>query len=547
MRGLLSGSRVPSPRPSPADGRGGFVAALVVVTVAWCWTSPALATGFTDIGHDIRLHDDDEFSLEIDGYLRLRGEILHNLDLDRGVSPSGEVLFPVPIDDPQAQTLYETDMRVRTDLALYAPGGSVAIKLRLDTLDNLAFGSTPDGAPSAATTQRALENAIHVRRAYGEVLTPFGVLAAGRMGNTWGLGMLANGGDCGDCDSGDAQDRIAFISPLVGHLFALSFDLTSSGPQIPRRSGFRPVDITPVDDVRTVTFAVMNWLGEEPRLRRHRAGRTTFEYGAYVSHRWQDGDIPATYVPTATPITLTPQQVMPRGFMATAVDVWVRLQGPEFRIELEAAYLHGSVDQPSLVPGALLRDGVSSNQFGAVLETDFLDPNGPFTFGLDAGIASGDSAPGFGAYPQVGQAYGQPGDVDAPQANIPYDNSIDNFRFHPDYRIDRILFREIIGTVTDAFYFRPHVRYRAFDEAFGRLELSLFAVTSFAMEVASTPGGDRPLGLELDPSLYYQSREGFAVAVDYAFLVPFSGLDNPAMGLRAQPAQLARLRLMYAF
>jgi uncharacterized protein (TIGR04551 family) len=511
------------------------------------WAAPAWATGFTDIGQDIRLHDDDEFSLEIDGYLRLRGEILHNLDLDRGVSPSGEVLFPVPIDDPQAQTLYETDMRLRTDLAIYAPGGTVAVKLRLDTLDNLALGSTPDGAPSASTTQRALENAIHVRRAYGEVLTPFGVLAAGRMGNTWGLGMLANGGDCGDCDSGDAQDRVAFISPIAGHLWALSFDLTSSGPQIPRRSGFRPIDITPVDDVRTVTFAMMNWLGEEPRLRRHRAGRTTFEYGAYVSHRWQDGDIPATYVPTATPVTLTPQQVMPRGFMATAVDVWARIQGPEFRIEFEAAYLHGSVDQPSLVPGALLRDGVTSNQFGAVIETDFLDPNGPFTFGLDAGLASGDSAPGFGAYPRVGQAYGQPGDVDAPQANIPYDNSIDNFRFHPDYRIDRILFREIIGTVTDAFYFRPHLHLQTRDLGAGTLTLSLAAILSRALEPSSAPGQEPWLGLELDPTLTWQSRDGFTLALEHALLIPMSGLDNPAQGLQAQPAQLLRLRAMVQF
>ena len=101
--------------------------------------------------------------------------------------------------------------------------------------------------------------------------------------------------------------------------------------------------------------------------------------------------------------------------------------------------------------------------------------------------------------------------------------------------------------MTDAFYFRPHVRYRAFDQPFGRLELSLFAVTSFAVEPTSTPGLDRPLGLEIDPSLAYQSREGFAVALDYAVLVPFSGLDNPTAGLRAQPAQLARLRLMYAF
>jgi hypothetical protein len=30
-------------------------------------------------------------------------------------------------------------------------------------------------------------------------------------------------------------------------------------------------------------------------------------------------------------------------------------------------------------------------------------------------------------------------------------------------------------------------------------------------------------------------------------LFPLAGLDNPALGLRAQPAQLIRLRLTYSF
>ena len=32
-----------------------------------------------------------------------------------------------------------------------------------------------------------------------------GYLAGGRMGHHWGLGMLGNGGDCPDCDSGDSE------------------------------------------------------------------------------------------------------------------------------------------------------------------------------------------------------------------------------------------------------------------------------------------------------------------------------------------------------
>ena len=35
-----------------------------------------------------------------------------------------------------------------------------------------------------------------------------GLIAAGRMPNHWGLGILANSGDCIDCDFGDSVDRL---------------------------------------------------------------------------------------------------------------------------------------------------------------------------------------------------------------------------------------------------------------------------------------------------------------------------------------------------
>jgi hypothetical protein len=40
------------------------------------------------------------------------------------------------------------------------------------------------------------------------------------------------------------------------------------------------------------------------------------------------------------------------------------------------------------------------------------------------------------------------------------DHKITNFRFDPDYRVDMLLFREIIGTVTDALYFKGVAEFR---------------------------------------------------------------------------------------
>ncbi|MDQ3030961.1 MAG: TIGR04551 family protein [Myxococcota bacterium] len=511
----------------------------------------AKKTGLSDYGQDLELHDD--WALEIDGYFRLRGDVLYNLDLDRGPTPSGALFFAVPLDDPDGQTLYQADMRLRTDLAAYAPGGSVAVKMRLDTLDNLTLGSTPDGIPSGSTTQRALEAPFRIRRLYAEVLTPIGLIAAGRMGNHWGLGMLANGGDCLDCDSGDSSDRIAFITPMAGHIWALAYDFSSSGPIATRASGFRGVDLLPSDDVRSVVFAVMQWDGEEVRARRHRAGRHTLEYGAYGAYRWQENDVPSWYLPVGRPalssglVSLDAGQVVPRGFSGVVADVWARFQTSDVRIELEAAMIWARYDEASVTPGVRFRDTLESLQFGAVLETDFGDLLGAFSAGLDGGFASGDPTPGFGAFPRADQRAAQPGDLDGPQASIPYDTRADNFRFHPDYRIDRILFREILGTVTDAFYFRPHARLRLIDFEGGQLTAHLFAVASFAVEPASTPGSDRGLGIEVDPSLVYTSPDGFLAALEYGVLFPLAGLDNIALDLRAQPAQLLRLRLTYAF
>src|SRR6185369_7269636 len=124
---------------------------------------------------------------------------------------------------------------------------------------------------------------------------------------------------------------------------------------------------------------------------------------------------------------------------------------------------------------------------------------------------------------------------------------IDNFRFHSDYRIDRILFREIIGTVTNAIYVRPHVRWNIVRLGHSDLTASLAGVASFAVYGTSAPGQKSPLGVELDPTLAYGAKDGFGAAIEHAVLFPLIGLDNPALKLHPKPAQLIRLRLTYAF
>jgi uncharacterized protein (TIGR04551 family) len=239
--------------------------------------------------------------------------------------------------------------------------------------------------------------------------------------------------------------------------------------------------------------------------------------------------------------------VVARGFAATAVDGWVRLTHPLVELEAEGVYLHARYDEASLVPGVSLRARVSADPWGFAARSRFGDGGAGPSGGLDLGMASGDPAFGFGVAQPLGSRAPVRGDLDGPQVRIPSDARFSNLRFHPDFRIDQILFRELIGTVTDAFYLRPHARMVLPRFLAGTLSLDLALVASWAMEPTSTPGQKAPLGVELDPTLTYQSEDGFRMDVAYAVLFPLAGFDNLELGLEAKPAQLWRVRLGYAF
>jgi uncharacterized protein (TIGR04551 family) len=170
---------------------------------------------------------------------------------------------------------------------------------------------------------------------------------------------------------------------------------------------------------------------------------------------------------------------------------------------------------------------------------------GAARLGVDAGYASGDDAPGFGAFPVFGDPAPPPGSFDGAQASPPRDTTVDNFRFHPDYHVDQVLFREIIGTVTDAVYVKPHARVAVLEVGPGALELGAALVASWAVKPTSTPSGERALGLELDSELRYASADGFALTLSHGVLFPGAAFD--ATTLEARPAQVFRARVGFVF
>ena len=317
--------------------------------------------------------------------------------------------------------------------------------------------------------------------------------------------MLANGGDGEDADLSDAADRVAFVTPLSGLLWAVAYDLDETGPWTPRPADPAAVGFEPSDPRTGVTVAVMRWHGSDSRERRAGAGLSTLDYGALFSRAWQPTEVSPVYGGGAT---------LPMGMTADAVDGWGRLSGPWGRIEAEGAYLSGEVRQASLVPGVLYREPVPLVQSGGALESDFGGER--MAAGLDLGYASGDPGQPLGAAPSG-----------APR--------LSTFHFHPEYRVDRILFRQIEGSFSDAVYLRPHLAADLARGARGNLSASLAVIGSRAVY-----GSSQPLGVEIDPTLRYESRGGIVAVLEHAVLFPLPGLNAGS-----SPLQSFRLRLQY--
>ncbi len=500
----------------------------------WAGASSVGRANPTELGGE-PTDSDTSSQFEIEGYLRVRTGALYNFDLDRGLTPSGTPLFPVPPSG--GQTLTHADLRLSTDFAFYSPTKYMAVRARIDVLDNLSMGSSPEGPAYSSLSQDAPDRAFLVRRAFGEARTAIGLIAAGRIGSHWGMGLFTNGGDCADCNFGDSADSIQFVTSIGGHVWTVAYDLSATGPEGTRADG-RFIDLDREDDARTLRFSVLRGWSSNARERRLEGDATTVEYGAYFAHRTQSKDTLMT--PGGGVVQID------RGLSANVMDGWFRVLGPMLHVEAEAVYVHANIDQISSIPGVLLPEPITSNQLGAAFRSEFGGHNAILNAGVDAGYASGDPAPGFGAFPRT-LALGQPGDLEGLQADGISDAKGDNFRFHPDFRIDEILFHSIIGTVTDAAYLRPHLRLRSRGLGAGLFTAELAAIGSAAREASSTPGGKTPLGFELNPTLTYEANDGVTFALRYAVLFPLEGLNNATAGMAAKTAQAVRLHLAYGF
>jgi uncharacterized protein (TIGR04551 family) len=499
------------------------------------------------------------------GYFRFRWNMHHNLNL--GITGSGAPYYtpvsedpssslscakrvskPIPgggdrsleADDCPAQTLGGADIRLRIEPTINV-SEKVRINAQLDLFDNLVLGSTPRGFGGAQSMsvplsafndsqaapiagQNTTTPAILVKRAWADVDTPFGLLRFGRMPVNWGLGIMHNDGSCPQCDWGDSNDRIMFAANLANHTLGMGYDFAGSGPNSltvkdgSTAFGGQAIDLEKLDDVHQFFWLAGKIDPEDVIKDRVDRGELVLNYGIYLLYRKQQFDY-ATGRGLTSPISGTSTTgsyasgFLERHAWFVIPDLWFKLQWKKLYLEFEATLVGGKLEN---VANEDKLDPVQVLQFGWVLRSQYKFLRDSLKIGLEIGMASGD------------QAEQSDGQVNRRRLNpLTYDRDgwLREFRFNYDYQVDLILFREILGGVSNAVYFKPSVQYNIIDSFGARLDM----IYSMTHEPVGWPGNSRNLGVELDLDIFYRNiDEGFYASLMYGVLFPLDALDHPA-------------------
>lgn len=511
------------------------------------------------------------------GYFRFRADFFHNGHLGTvipGVRKSGTSGIPAPLtenainnEDPDvsaqvgtedAKTIGGANIRLRYSPTLHV-SESLRVKATFDILDNLVLGSTPDfdgnlarpDVPLVAFAQtqappsdgrNGFRDAIRVKEAYGEFQPAF-LVRVGRMASNWGLGILANSGDQIDDDFGDYADRAMLVFKMFDVYVAGAWDYLYSGAitDDPSQAFGQPKDLGGADDASqyVLSFFQRPLSAVERQKRRvdtYERFKPSFDWGLYAVYRTQEFDLDTvayqTWQNSGGAGTYDQLGLVTRGAWAVIPDLWLRYEQrfdffSGLRVELEVASIFGSIDNVNNEIGGE-ESGRDIQQLGLALEVQY-DTN-QLSLGLDGGFASGDTAEGFGVLDRntLSEQDGSP------------NRDVTAFKFDRDYQVDLLLFREVIGTVTNAFYIKPWISYDLFDSPEDTLGIRLDLLYAQALEPEATPGNEAFLGFESDLRLFFHNKAGFMLDIEAGLLLPGGALNyRPVDNANNRDAELA--------
>lgn len=466
------------------------------------------------------------------------------------------------------------NMRLRIEPTIHL-SDDVRIRMQFDVLDNLVLGSTPNSlavgparvggvidpfyryerttfAPidtlstsmaSPTYGLNSVEDAIRVRRAWGEVRNRgLGELRFGRMGDHWGLGILANGGSGIDSDYQTDVDRIMIITRLAGIYLFGAWDFASEGllyNEIADVGGV-PFDASRIDDTDQFVLGAAYRATDEEREAALQRGDAVFNIGARFQYRSQNLSSYATTNPfgLCTICDGTTLDSGERGFGEPLFvrrgadiytpDLWIQFLYENLRLELEAVMTFGQIENLGVSSYDAPEAGAQAEllQFGLAFEGEYHLLNDQLGIYFNAGYASGDAD-------QEGLSLigGLPAQIPAgPDGRV--DRTYSTFYFHPNYRVDLIFWRQLMRQVGGAYYFKPGLSYDFIRNSFGQLlGARADVIWSRAAVPMQTWGNADDLGVEIDVSVYYRSEDGpdlldgFYAQAQWGMFFPLDGLD----------------------
>ncbi len=433
----------------------------------------------------------------------------------------------------------------------------------------------------------SFRDSILAKRAWGHIRFGFGLdLQFGRMPWHWGMGMVANHGNGYqrgeqsdiirevDQDYGDSVDSVRLAYEFGkdrrrSHVVALSWDWASSGATTGQILGpqwdsggivGQDFSAEKFDNVYQWSLSLQRRDDMDMLKRKVSLGTPVVNYGIMAWLRYQDidralgspglgdglGTNPSYYDDAPAPdgiggggATLGNGDVDGEGrtgltnFASTLVhrrailftpDIWLRVNWRTLRIEFEAAGTIGRFYARDVDPGddtppdRNFFDNLTSanlrrqfvGTFGYALEFKYGLFRDRFHIGFDHGMASGDDANSLNYNPQS-------------PLLVSNNGTVTNFRFNPAYNLDLLLFREILGTVSNAAYFKPWAAFYFFNHFSARVDVEY----ALAARRQATLGNRFSYGVELDGSVrYHDAREPIFVQLQYGVMFPLPAFNR---------------------
>jgi uncharacterized protein (TIGR04551 family) len=474
--------------------------------------------------------------------------------------------------------LGDGNMRLRLEPTINI-SDQVRVRSQFDVFDNLMLGTTPDSlvnptipgqnvnvgqttaaAPAdvLATTQSTTASNIIAKRAWGEIDTELGSLRFGRMPWHFGRGMYFNRGDCADCEGGTTVDRFMLLTTVYSHQLALSVDWGAQGYHLgytdlgQKNTGGFPLDLSQKDDVTQFMAALTKV--DEDRVWRERitAGDVVVNYGAQLVYRSQDY---ATYSITpysGTPYYNNPQNPLSSGDLGNSLNtrvnallfipsLWFKLGWKALTLEFEGTMLAGKLgDAGPLRTDATEDKGLRILQAGWVLASSLRLYNDALFIGFETGGATGDQAElaydpartntanGF-YYPYLNYRWKF---VPQPAG----DRNLNDFHFSPEYHVDEILYRRILGTISNAIYVKPSIAYWLDLDSKKEREVGVSGavIYSLAPVPVATPGNSLNYGVEMNLGVQYRNlRENIFAGFTWGVFWPMAALSRPRVDASA--------------